>query len=155
MEAVALGETPRSLEVLREVVDLLDGVKDRAVDRLLLRLLLLGEGLLLLALTEELSLLGVLARLGLGEVSVVDGLGDLDGGDVDLGRGGNNVSLRDAAKGNAVQPVLLAWLRKRNFGRSGINAGRQNFPGRLLISEDENRRPQDAYSVHARPVMAL
>lgn len=103
MEAVAVRETPRSLKVLGEVVDLLDGLKNRGVDVLLLRLLLGGELLLLLALTEELSLLGVLARLGLGEVGVVDGLGDLGAGNVNLGRGGDNVGLRDTTEGNTVE----------------------------------------------------
>lgn len=103
MEAVAVGETPRSLEVLGEVVDLLDGLKNGGVDVLLLRLLLGGELLLLLALTEELALLGVLARLRLGEVGVVDGLGDLGAGNVDLGRGGDNVSLRDTTEGDTVE----------------------------------------------------
>lgn len=103
VEAVALRETPRSLEVLREVVDLLDSGKNGGVDGLLLRLLLLGEGLLLGTLAEELALLGSLGGLGLDEVGVVDGLGDLDVGDLNLGRGGDNVSLRDATEGDTVE----------------------------------------------------
>lgn len=108
MEAVALGKAPRRLEVLGEVVDLLDGLEDGGVDGLLLRLLVLGEGLLLALLAEELALLGRLGRLGLGKVGVVDRLGDLEAGDVDLGRGGDDVRLRDAAEGDAVEPGVSA-----------------------------------------------
>lgn len=104
MEAVALRETPRRLKVLGEVLNLLDRGEDGSVDGLLLRLLLLREGLLLLALAEELALLGRLGRLDLGEVGVVDRLGDLGVRNVDLGRGGDNVGLRDATEGNTVEP---------------------------------------------------
>jgi hypothetical protein len=70
---------------------------------LLLLLSLGAEALSTLLLLEELSLLvGGLGSLGLDEVGVVDGLGDLDGRDVNLGRGGDNVGLRDSSEGNTV-----------------------------------------------------
>ena len=104
VETVALGKTPSSPEVLVQVGDLLDGLDNGGIDGLLLRLLLLWERLLLLALTEELSLLGGLGSLGLGEVGVVDGLGDRDGGDVDLGGGSDNVGLADSSEWDTVDP---------------------------------------------------
>lgn len=104
VEAVALGKTPRCLEVLAEVLDLLNGLDNGGVDGLLLGLLLRGELLLLLTLSEELALLGGLGGLGLGEVGVVDGLGELHGSDVDLGGGGDNVGLRDTTEGDTVEP---------------------------------------------------
>lgn len=104
VETVALGQSPRSPEVLVQVGDLLDGLNNGGIDGLLLRLLLLWERLLLLALTEELSLLGGLGSLGLGEVGVVDGLGDRDGRDVDLGGGSDNVGLADSSEWDTVDP---------------------------------------------------
>jgi hypothetical protein len=124
VEAVALGETPGRLEVTAQVLDLRDGGKKGRVDRLprcqpaitalkapmrcgthlLLRLLLLGERLLLLALAKELALLGGLGRLGLGEVGVVDRLGDGDASDVDLGRGRDNVRLAHTTQRDTVEP---------------------------------------------------
>jgi hypothetical protein len=77
----------------------------RACSHLLLRLLLLRERLLLLALSKELSLLRALSGLGLGEVRVVDGFGKGDRGDVDLGRCSDNVGLADSSEGDTVQPV--------------------------------------------------
>lgn len=125
MGSVSLGESERGLEVLGKVLGLLDGGDDREVKSLsdegrrcqherlsqrnesaayLLLLLSLGaEALSTLLLLEELSLLvGGLGSLGLDEVGVVDGLGDLDGRDVNLGRGGDNVGLRDSSEGNTV-----------------------------------------------------
>lgn len=71
---------------------------------LLLRLLALGNLNLLLALAKELSLLGSLDALGPGEETVVDRLGDRDGANVDLGRGGDNVGLVDSSEGDTVEP---------------------------------------------------
>lgn len=71
---------------------------------LLLGLPVVRQELLLLTLTEEFLLLGVLAgSLGLGEVGVVDGLGDRDTGQVDLGRGGDDVGLSDSSEGDTVE----------------------------------------------------
>lgn len=69
----------------------------------MLRLFLLGDLLLLLALTKELSLLASLGRLCLGKVRVVDRLGELDVGNVNLGRGGDNVCLGNTTKGDTVE----------------------------------------------------
>jgi hypothetical protein len=131
VESVASGETPRSLEVFAQVVDLLDGGDERVIDglrvrfalfchyachsendmvcstHLLLRLLVFWDLNLLLSLSEELSLLAGLDTLGLGEESVVDGLGNGNRGDVDLGRGGDNVGLVNSSEGNTVEPDPL------------------------------------------------
>ena len=103
MREVSLGESERGLEVLGEVVDLLDGGDDGLVNVLLLLLPLGAESLSALLLGEELSLLvGRLGGLGLGEVGVVDGLGHLDGSNVDLGRGRDHVRLSDSSEGDTV-----------------------------------------------------
>lgn len=71
---------------------------------LLLRLPVVRQELLLLTLTEEFLLLGVLAgSLGLGEVGVVDGLGDGNTGQVNLGRGSDNVGLSDSSQRDTVE----------------------------------------------------
>jgi hypothetical protein len=123
VNSVTLGERPGSSDVLGEVVDLLDVGQQGSVDglktrrrlavalhhfvfpaHLLLRLPVVRQELLLLTFTEEFLLLGVLAgSLGLGEVGVVDGLGDRDTGQVDLGRGGDDVGLSDSSQGNTVE----------------------------------------------------
>jgi hypothetical protein len=73
---------------------------------LLLRLLVFWDLNLLLSLSEELSLLAGLDTLGLGEESVVDGFGNGDGSNVDLGRGSDNVGLVNSSEGNTVEPRL-------------------------------------------------
>jgi hypothetical protein len=76
---------------------------------LLLRLLVLWDLNLLLSLSEELSLLAGLDTLGLGEERVVDGLGNGNGGNVDLGRSSDNVCLVNSSEGDTVEPVLLVF----------------------------------------------
>lgn len=70
----------------------------------MLGLLLLRERLLLLAFTEEFSFLRSLGGLGLSEVGIVDRLRDRDTGDVDLGRGGNDIGLAHSTKRDTVEP---------------------------------------------------
>lgn len=105
VESVTLGKTPRRLQVLGKVLNLLDGSDKSGINGLLLSLLLLGERLLLLAFTEEFSFLGRLGGLGLSEVSIVDRLRDRDTGDVDLGGGGNDISLAHSTKRDTVELV--------------------------------------------------
>lgn len=122
VDSVTLGERPGSSDVSSEVVDLLDVGQQSGVDglearrqssvlsttivlaHLLLRLPVVRQELLLLTLTEEFLLLGVLAgSLGLGEVGVVNGLGDGNTGQVNLGRGSDNVGLSDSSQGDTVE----------------------------------------------------
>ena len=83
-----------------------DDREDLLVDRLLVSLALLrGLVLLLLSLKDVSVLLGFLAGVGLdaSEVLVIDLVIDLNGGNVQLGGGGQQVALVDAAQGAAVQ----------------------------------------------------
>ena len=79
MRELALRQTERSLDVLRQVLGLLDSSDDGGVNGLLVCCLRLRElSLLRLALREELLLCRARTLLGrLGEVSVVDLLVDL------------------------------------------------------------------------------
>ena len=72
---------------------------------LLLRLLVLWDLDLVLSLSKELSLLAGLDTLGLGEERVVDGLGNGNGGNVDLGRSSDNVCLVNSSEGDTVEPI--------------------------------------------------
>lgn len=90
----------------------------------MLRLPLVGQELLLLTFTEELLLLGLLTgSLGLGEVGVVDGLGNGDTGQVNLGGGGDNVGLGNSSQGDTVESE-----RTRDEQETGIE----------LLQEDDS-----------------
>ena len=82
-----------------------DAAGDSSSTHLLLRLLVLWDLDLLLTLSEELSLLAGLDTLGLGEESVVNGLGNGNRGNVDLGRSSDNVCLVNSSEGNTVEPT--------------------------------------------------
>ena len=81
-----------------------DAAGDSSSTHLLLRLLVLWDLDLVLSLSKELSLLAGLDTLGLGEESVVDGLGNGNRGNVDLGRSSDNVCLVNSSEGNTVEP---------------------------------------------------
>jgi hypothetical protein len=147
VDSVTLGEGPRSSEVLGEVVNLLDVGQQGGVNglrregrypeisfnsyspsqrktHLLLRLPVVGQELLLLTFTEELLLLGLLTgRLGLGKVGVVDGFGNRDTGQINLGGSGNDVSLTDSSHRNTVESE-----RTRDEEQTGIE----------LLQEDDS-----------------
>ena len=78
---LTLRQTEAGLDVPREVVGLLDSGDDGSINRLLVRRFRLGESLLLLRLALREELLFSRSRslgLGLGEVSVVELLVDLE-----------------------------------------------------------------------------
>lgn len=103
VDLVTLGKTERSLEVLGQVVNLLDGGENGSIHILLSLLVVIGKELLLLVTVEELGLLGLVGLLVSLEVGVVDRLGERDRRDVNLGGGGNNVSLGDTSEGDTVE----------------------------------------------------
>ena len=81
MGELALGKAEARLDVLLKVLGLLDSSDDSRIDRLLVRGLGLREGSLLLGLALREELLFSRSRslgLGLGEVSVVELLVDLE-----------------------------------------------------------------------------
>jgi len=102
---------------------------------LLLGLPVVRQQLLLLVVTEELVLLALLTSLGLGEVGVVDGLGDGNSGEVDLGRGGDNVSLTDSSERNSVEPERSADEQK-----SAVQLLQEDNP---LAPESSSQQDQD------------
>ena len=87
---LSAGEAELSLEVSLKVRGGGDGSEESGVDALLVGLSLLGSGVLLLGLLED-AFLGLLGGLGSLEVGVVDVLWNGDLGDVDLGRGGDDL----------------------------------------------------------------
>ena len=109
MGELALAEAEGVFEVALEhgsIRMFADDREDLLVDSLLVSLALLrGLVLLLLSLKDVSVFLGLLAGVGLdaSEVLVVDLVIDLDGGNVQLGGGGQQVALVDAAQGAAVQ----------------------------------------------------
>jgi len=100
---LTLGEGELGRQVLAEVLDLVDSLKDNLVGGLLESDLVLGKGLLLLLTLEE-SLLsgGLLGGLGAGKVGIVQLSIDLGGIKLDLGGGGNDVGLVDTLEGDTV-----------------------------------------------------
>ena len=81
MRELSLGQAPTRLEVLAEGLGLLHGSNNGGINRLLVSRLRLGERLLLLGLALREELLFSRSRslgLGLGEVSVVELLVDLE-----------------------------------------------------------------------------
>jgi len=156
---VTSGEAEGGLQVLGEVVNLLDVGKKGGVNglwanrrvvssggsvfhllhifrtHLLLGLPVVRQQLLLLVVTEELVLLALLASLGLGEVGVVDGLGNGNSSEVDLGRGGDNVSLTDSSERNSVEPE-----RSANEQKSAVQLLQEDNP---LAPESSSQQDQD------------
>jgi hypothetical protein len=164
VESVASRKSPRGLEVFAQVVDLLDGSDESVVNRLyyqhyvpygvpflrstrnkthlLLRLLCLWHLVLLLTLSKELSLLVGLDTLGLGEESVVDGFGNGNGSNVDLGRGSDNVGLVDSSEGNTIEPdplvlVLCCLLVPLYISDSLERTGNEQETRVELLKEDD------------------
>ena len=81
MRELTLRQAPACLKVFRKVLGLLDGSDNSGVDGLLVSGFGFGEGLLLLGLAFREELLFSRSRslgLGLGEVSVVELLVDLE-----------------------------------------------------------------------------
>jgi hypothetical protein len=103
-----LGEREASRQVSLEGGSLVDDGEQLAIDSLLVSLAVISEGLLLLLvlLGQEISLgLLLLGLLLLGEVGIVNVLGNLNRGNINVGRGGNDVSLVDALQRNTVNLV--------------------------------------------------
>jgi len=96
----------------------LDGGKESLVDRSLSEDALVREqsALLLVLLGEEL-LLGLLLLRGLGalEEGVVDVLGHGDLGEIDLGRGGDDVRLVDATERDTVDLVRACDTKRGQY----------------------------------------
>ena len=111
-------------------------VKSHMTTHLLLRLPVVGQELLLLVVTKELLLLALLSSLGLGEVGVVDGLGDRDTGKVNLGGGGNNVCLTDSTERNTVDPE-----RSADEEQSALQLLEEDNP---LTPESSSQKDQDS-----------
>lgn len=148
VNSVTLGEGPGSSDVLGEVVDLLDVGQQGGVNGLLLRLPLVGQELLLLTFTEELLLLGFLAgSLGLGEVGVVDGLGNGNTGQVNLGGGGDNVGLGDSSQGDTVESE-----RTRDEQETGIELLQEDDS---LSSESTGQEDEDGTGGDGRSELGL
>jgi hypothetical protein len=101
----------------------------------LLALPVIRQKLLLLVVAEELVLLALLAGLRLGEVGVVNGLGNGDTSKVYLGRGSNDVGLTDSSKGNTVEPERSADEQK-----SAVQLLQENDP---LAPESSSQQDQD------------
>jgi len=101
--SLTLGEGELGRQVLAEVLNLVDGLKDDLVGRLLESNLVLSKGLLLLLTLEE-SLLsgGLLGGLGASKVGIVQLSINLGGIELNLGGGGNDVGLVDTLEGNTV-----------------------------------------------------
>merc|ERR1711915_917345 len=103
---LSLGESKAGLEVLLEKEGLLVGLdssKHLFVDSGLISLpLVRGLVLLLLGVKDVATLLALLG-LNAGTVGVVNVLGDLDAGDINLGLGGDDEALIDSAHGTAVE----------------------------------------------------
>lgn len=148
VNSVTLGEGPGSSDVLGEVVDLLDVGQQGGVNGLLLRLPLVGQELLLLTFSEELLLLGFLAgSLGLGEVGVVDGLGNGNTGQVNLGGGGDNVGLGDSSQGDTVESE-----RTRDEQETGIELLQEDDS---LSSESTGQEDEDGTGGDGRSELGL
>jgi hypothetical protein len=101
----------------------------------LLALPVIRQKLLLLVVAEKLVLLALLAGLRLGEVGVVNGLGNGDTSKVYLGRGSNDVGLTDSSKGNTVEPERSADEQK-----SAVQLLQENDP---LAPESSSQQDQD------------
>lgn len=107
MRGLALGEGEGGVEVGAEVGDSSDGLEEGSIDGLLVgNTGLSGAGRDGLGAIEEGLLIGgLLGGLLALEVGIVDGGGNGDTGDVNLGGGGNDVGLVDTTKGDTVDAV--------------------------------------------------
>merc|ERR1719347_206666 len=109
-ELLTLGQSKRSLQILSQscpLLVLLDGSKNLSVDGDLVLLPLLGGLVLLLLGVKDLAvLLGSLLGLDSGEVFVVDIVGNLHSGDVNLGGRSKQEPLVDPSERSSIQ---LEW----------------------------------------------
>jgi hypothetical protein len=103
---LAVAEREGGLQIRLEVLNLLDDGDQSSINRLLQSLELLGELLLGLSILLEESFLRLLCLGGLGllEKNIVN-LGDINLAHVNIGGGGDDVGLVDAAEGNSVDLV--------------------------------------------------
>jgi len=86
---------------------LLDGSKQLAVDVNLVLLPLISDSVSLFLLLKDLALaMADLLGLGPAEISIIEGLRDVDLGDVDLGLGCNAVNLVDSPERT---PIDAEW----------------------------------------------
>merc|ERR1719347_2517910 len=106
-ELLTLGQSKRSLQILSQscpLLVLLDSGENLSVDGDLVLLPLLGGFVFLLLGVKDLTvLLGSLLGLDSGEIFVVDIVGNLHSGDVDLGGCGQQEPLVDPSQRSSIQ----------------------------------------------------
>merc|ERR1719251_395713 len=107
MGVLALRKSKGCLQVLSQSLSLLvtlDGSQNLGINRGLICLPLLRRLVSLLLSIEDVSvLLSRLLSLHSGEIFVIDGVGDLDSGDINLGGGGQQEPLVHPSEGSSVQ----------------------------------------------------
>jgi len=106
----ALSEAEGGCQVLTEQLllwVLLDGSKQLAVNFNLVLFPLISDGVSLFLLLKDLALaVADLLGLGAAEISIIEGLRDVDLGDIDLSLGGNAVNLVDSPERT---PIDAEW----------------------------------------------